>query len=240
VPYCSPHNNVLTRPLELGSCISRLNNYEYGTLGSFARKEDSDALFILNCTHVLAPSDNFDSNTIIVQPGMSSSIDHQVALLDTDTFRPLASTSRENAHESMDASIAKITCERTINHINNQITSRGYYGEAELKELEGVKVFKNGSTSNKTSGYIGAILGLELIYGKNLSCYYKDLITINNENEIAFSLGGDSGSLICDEDGRAIGLLIAGSPNSIPINQRVTYALPIERVINHLNISLLL
>jgi hypothetical protein len=242
VPYCLPHNNVYTRPLEMGSCISRLNNYGYGTLGSFVRKKDSDDLFILSCTHVLSPYDGFDPHTIvIVQPGMSSLQEHQVALLDTETFRPLVSTTRNNAHESMDASIAKVTCQITLDHINDQITHRGYYQEADLPELfQEAIVLKTGSTSNKTTGYISGFVGIDLPYKEGLSCRYEGLITIKSEDESRiFSLPGDSGSLICDEDGRAIGLLIAGSSTSFPVNQRVTYALPIERVLNHLNISLL-
>jgi hypothetical protein len=72
-------------------------------------------------------------------------------------------------------------------------------------------VQKSGRTTGHTTG--GIITGIDatvgpVSYGSGKNAYFKDQIIISKEG---FSAGGDSGSLILDTDGYAVGKLFAGS-----------------------------
>lgn len=80
-------------------------------------------------------------------------------------------------------------------------------GQAQLKML----VQKSGRTTCHTTG--GLILGIDAMvgpihYGNQGIAYFKNQIVISKPG---FCWGGDSGSLILDMDGHAIGKLFAGS-----------------------------
>ena len=62
----------------------------------------------------------------------------------------------------------------------------------------------------------------------------------NVQRRAAFSDSGDSGSLIVDEDLKAIGLLFAGGDSGGANHKGLTYANPITSVLNTLKIDLLL
>jgi hypothetical protein len=237
-PFC-----LRSRPLERGFSISPLNYGSSGTIGCFVEKRDkSDEFFLLSCTHVLAPSNNPHTQPLIVHPGGSSLAVDQVALLDLATFTPLINTSIGTANNSMDAALAKLICPETIERISSVRATRHYYTEKELSMLVNrrgnTRVFKIGGRTGSTSGYINREkIELPLRYRVGVSSYYKGIFTVDSDRNQPFSLGGDSGSLVYDEDERAIGLVFAGTIN--PIITHTTYILPIERVLKDLNINLI-
>jgi hypothetical protein len=236
----NPINVSRCRPLRLGAHISPLNFTAGGTLGCFVRKKtDPTNLFILSCTHVIAPLDECCLGNKIIQPGGTSSIDDIVAEL--DDFIPL---SPDNTDTALDAAIAKIVCEETLRiNIDNFRESARLKGNHKADELSlfnllGRNVLKTGSTTGVTYGNIKAIVPQSIWYRDNtIKCHYQNLISINsNESNstVPFSRHGDSGSLIYDEDGYAVGLLIGGTTSG------TTYALPIEPILNRLGIELIL
>lgn len=71
----------------------------------------------------------------------------------------------------------------------------------------GMPVRKSGRTSGVTSGKVIAVdVTLQVELGSNEIALFTDQVVADR-----FSLPGDSGSLIVDEDMRAVGLLFAGS-----------------------------
>jgi hypothetical protein len=64
-------------------------------------------------------------------------------------------------------------------------------------------------------------------------------IEIEGTEDGAFSLGGDSGSLIFNEDKKAVALLFAGGDQGGKRGKGLTYGNPIERVFEELEIKLL-
>jgi hypothetical protein len=73
--------------------------------------------------------------------------------------------------------------------------------------------------------------------------YDAGTLRFNNQLEIegekgAFSGGGDSGSLIVDSGSLAIALLFAGSDHGGPQGYGVTYANPIQTVLDALAVNL--
>jgi hypothetical protein len=59
---------------------------------------------------------------------------------------------------------------------------------------------------------------------------FDDQIEIEGDGPDAFCAGGDSGSLILDEDNRAVALLFAGTETGGTNGSGVTYANPIATV----------
>ena len=233
------------RPLEIGFSISPLNCSSSGTIGCFVEKRERTKdceFFILSCVHVLAPSNNANIQPLIVQPGGSSLEVDQVALLDLETFKPLIETSIHTADESMDAALAKLICPQTIERISTVERTKRYYTEEELSMLvnkrENTKVFKVGGTTGSTEGSINREkIEFPLQYRIGISSYYKGIFTVDSDKDQPFSLAGDSGSLVYDEDERAVGIVFAGTAN--PSITHTTYILPIERVLEDLRINLI-
>ena len=91
--------------------------------------------------------------------------------------------------------------------------------EAELDML----VQKSGRTTSHTVD--GLITGIDatigpVSYGTGKSAYFRDQIVISKEG---FSAGGDSGSLVLDMEGYAVGKLFAGSENTTIANNIQNY-----------------
>ena len=81
----------------------------------------------------------------------------------------------------------------------------------------------------------GVITGVDatvgpVSYGTGKSAYFTDQIIISGEG---FSSGGDSGSLILDMDGYAVGKLFAGSDT-----ENITIANQIQNYLNLLDAEL--
>jgi hypothetical protein len=245
--FSLPGNSLLPRirPLSMGASIASGNSQGFtsGTLGCFVRKEtDAEALYLLSCTHVLAPLAENIFGEPIFQPEKSGSINNQIASL--NEYIPLTPYSMDSTIIALDAAIAKVTCPETLNYAQNPNTSiviNGHYAEETLPTLGGSTVIKIGSTSQRTVGFIqGSGLRLPLRYTypntfHTFQCCYQNLISIKSkEPDVPFCKEGDSGSLLHDQDGYAVGLIIGGSASGIG------YALPIEPILNRLGIQLIL
>ncbi|MEM9272807.1 MAG: hypothetical protein AAGA80_07560 [Cyanobacteria bacterium P01_F01_bin.143] len=250
------------RPLNIGCFISRQDSFNGGTLGCFVRKrDDSSDFFILSCAHVLTNLGEGQTGDVIVQPArndLAKTPEDNIAILSEFTplipkgklgTKQLTVTSKANNKTPLDAAIAKLTCEKTLQNqgMLDELSFRNYYKREDLTRIffeseEEVQVFKIGSNTQKTSGFIKeikyALPSLMYVDDKlqnSLCCRYEDVIVIETQpSEATFSEHGDSGSIIYDKAGIAIGLLIGGSSD-----QTLTYALPIETVLNRLDIELI-
>jgi hypothetical protein len=70
---------------------------------------------------------------------------------------------------------------------------------------------KSGRTTRRTDGTVVDVSATLRVGYQTGSYVFADQIVIKGERE-AFSAGGDSGSVIVSFDGKATGLLFAGSP----------------------------
>lgn len=247
--FSLPSNNSLPgriRPLSMGASISPgiSHGITSGTLGCFVRKQvNAEALYLLSCTHVLAPLAENIFGEPIFQPEESEPINNQIASL--NEYIPLTHGAIDSTVIALDAAIAKVTCPETLNYVQNlnaSIVIRGHYAEERVPTLLGSTVIKTGSTSQRTVGSIqgyGLRLTLRYTYPNNLQnfyCCYQNLISIKSEKpNHPFCKRGDSGSLLCDQNGYAIGLIIGGVEN-----EGIGYALPIEPILDRLGIQLIL
>lgn len=256
------------RPLRLGSSISRSEMWaNAGTLGCFVQKKDNSSdLMILSCNHVLLDRNRGQIGDPILQPAIEDKgIDYtdQIAIL--QEFIPLkpvedlselgaGNQNNLNNHKSaVDAAIAKVTC-NDVNSLKNQISDQhrlnGFYTSEELFDIlqadsnHPIKqsgVWKLGRVSGLTKGLINTINEQASInYKGPMRCKYTNLIIFEGANDEPFSQPGDSGSIIIDERGYAVALLIGGSRRGGKNNRGLTYALPIDIVLESLNIELAL
>jgi hypothetical protein len=111
--------------------------------------------------------------------------------------------------------------------------------------IESFPVFKIGKSTKLTIGKIKSFaVERPLVYkgftyqGNEAVCSYTNLISIEGIGTKPFSRPGDSGALIFDEDGYAIALLIGGSPGGGKNKKGITYALPIETILNRLELEI--
>ncbi len=104
----------------------------------------------------------------------------------------------------------------------------------------GLRVKKVGRTTGLTTGTIQAFVGTPWVLpykNSNFSAavWFTDSWTVRADEDDAFALPGDSGSLVVTEDGdAAVGLLFAATNRGTH-----AYIAPIDTVINELNVSLI-
>ena len=105
--------------------------------------------------------------------------------------------------------------------------------------VPGMAVAKVGRTTGATHGRITAIELDDVVVEYDLgNLAFDDQVEIESTGEGTFSAGGDSGSLILDEDNRGCALLFAGSETGGSNGRGVTYANPIGPVLKKLAITL--
>jgi hypothetical protein len=225
-----PWHQTKQRPLLPGISVGHIE-VTAGTLGCFVTRNDSPGkAMILSNNHVLANENNAKRGDLIIQPGR---VDGGQQPRDAvgRLFRFVRLKKRGNA---IDAAIA--TLEEGIGYDPTNLQGLGTIAGLRHDPLEaGEVVYKVGRTCRPTTGRVSAteVDNISIDYDMgSLDCGGQ--IEIEPMNDTPFSQGGDSGSLIVDSQYRAVGLLFAGNDSD------VTYANPIETVMQTLNIHLLL
>jgi hypothetical protein len=175
-----------------------------GTLGAIVRDNVSNNLALLSCWHVLVVDNDQKPGAPISQPAGTSNI---IARLNVSAFGKLvdAATAIFNDQTNIFPEI------RDHNNIVKRIM--GSVDRTELDTMHMKTVLKRGVGSGVT---FGAIQDTHFTPQKPFHYpfigdqFHRDQILISPSNGSLFSTGGDSGSCIIADDGRIIGLLIAG------------------------------
>ncbi|MBN1541078.1 hypothetical protein JW992_02960 [candidate division KSB1 bacterium] len=228
-----------------------------GTLGAVVRDAKTDELLILSNNHVLANSNDAQIGDAIVQPGpLDGGRVPTDVIAHLHRFEPIRYKGAEEQNSKCPISVVIVGF---LNALTKAIGSRSRFGThpEELKNLVdaaigrpvesdllaeeiykvgsvagvadvsiGTAVKKCGRTTEFTTGRITVInTTLEVGYGGNRSAVFDNQILATD-----MSQPGDSGSLIVDNDNRAVGLLFAGS-------DEVTVLSPIRTVMDLLKIK---
>ncbi|AKT37784.1 hypothetical protein [Chondromyces crocatus] len=191
-------------------------------------------MYILSNNHVLADTNRGKRDDAVLQPGRldGGRQAHQIGWL-------RYSQRLEARNNQVDAALASLDSE-----IDYDITYSGYNLEGVNDEVElGMYAWKVGRTTGLTEGFVSAFDVDNVIVNysdhddepNNLSFDGQIEIKSQPQTTLFFSKGGDSGSLILDEYDHAIGLLFAGSDRT-----GITYANPIQTVLDSFNAELLL
>jgi len=173
-----------------------------GTFGALVRH--GGETYLLSNNHVLANEGRGQVGDPVLQPGT-----YDGGRVDRDTIAHLAEFAKldPEATNAIDAAIATPVVK---DEVAPEILNIGrVLGEAE-PEI-GMAVRKSGRTTRLTRGRVSATdVTLRVGYA-GASLVFTDQFFIEGDPD-RFSGAGDSGSVIVDDDRRAVGLLFAGSP----------------------------
>jgi hypothetical protein len=168
--------------------------------------------YILSNNHVLANSNNGNIGDPILQPGRADG-----GLIPSDViaylsaFVPIQWIPAQGPAPCnyVDAAIAW----GQFHDLNREIYWIGYVKGLSVAEIGDI-VRKTGRTSNFTTGRVLAVNAtVDVNYGGGRKARFcRQIITT------AMARGGDSGSLVCDLEERAVGLLFAGSSTITVVN----------------------
>ncbi len=218
-----------------------------GTLGARV-KDSSGNVYALSNNHVYANSNNAALGDNALQPGPYDGgiePDDKIGVL--CAFEPI--DFEVFGSNTIDAAIVCITPDEVGNStlpegygtpnsiIFNDLNLDGNFDNLDALLLQPVQKF--GRTTGLTHGQVTEINVTSMICYANCNsiwaeyAWFDDQISITSVNSDAFSLGGDSGSLIVtdDDNKNSVGLLFAGSST-------VTLANRIDLVLNHFNVSI--
>jgi len=173
--------------------------------GTFAcLVKDAGETFILSNNHVLANENRGAEGDPILQPGRfdGGKPDRDV-IGRLDTF---VAVDPEGTN-LVDSALAAPFDERDVTPDILGIGRLRGTKDATLEE----KVLKSGRTTRKTNGTVVDVSATLRVGYQTGSYLFTDQMIVKGERG-AFSAGGDSGSTIIAFDGKAVGLLFAGSP----------------------------
>ena len=208
------------RPIEGGISIAPINEPFVGTLGCFLQRVTggSKQIFALSNNHVMADVNRLPVGTLIVQPGpevaQSAPEDVFAAL---SAFIPIRfpQTRLDPVVNAFDAAISIVSDETLIK--TSAIFGISNYNPKVSVAVPGMRVIKSGRTTGVTTGVVSAtrVNGVQVNYGSSNSpiiATFNDTITIvSDDPDKPFSLPGDSGSVILDQEtGQPVALLFAG------------------------------
>ncbi len=196
-----------------------------GTFGAVVYDINNEQPLILSNNHVLANSSNGRDRRarigdLILQPGVidgGRTSDNAIARL--KKYVALNDYPRKN---SVDCALAQ--------PLNNTLIVPDVLGigkiQGDVTAQVGMNVKKTGRTTGLTTGKIRAInVTLNVGYGRGRNLRFENQVLTTD-----MSSGGDSGSIVLDENNRAVGLLFAGSDQATLLN-------PIQKVLSLLDVK---
>jgi hypothetical protein len=221
------------RPLVIGCSLAHVASTA-GTLGLIARHRKSGQTVLLSNAHVLAQAGLAKAGDAITQPGRldgGGAGDHVAALLD---FAPLKMS--DTASNQIDAAVAVVDGQVALTP--DEVPGIGTFTVTAADDiLPGTKVMKLGRTTGLTHGEILATELDDIVvdYGIAGTAAFDDQIEITGMPDKPFSDAGDSGSLVLDENKRAVGLIFCGNPYAND-GRGVSYANHLPRVMAGLDL----
>ncbi len=210
-----------------------------GTQGVLARGRSGQRerrLLLLSNNHVLANANDCKAGDPIMQPGpldLAAAPGNQIGIL--EQWVPLDFDA--GATNVVDCATAWCWPDRVRKDFLYPGASGFSYfrvGSAPIPAFVGMMVGKSGRTTQLTSGrVIDVNASIRVNYGGGRVANFRDQISIRGNNNLLFSQGGDSGSLIWQWDqGRTpVGLLFAGGG-------QLTFANKLDHVLAALDLSL--
>lgn len=234
VKRSKPWNQSRQRPLLIGISIAHFR-VTAGTLGCFVKTRKGAALRILSNNHVLANENRGRKGDAVLQAGPfdgGKKGKDTVGVLDKYVRLDRAGTNL------VDAALATV-----LDNVNfDGMTLRGI---GDLNGLGGSvvdvgdEVQKVGRTTDVTHGRVTAFELDNVVVGYDIgNLRFNNQVEIEGVGSGPFSQGGDSGSLIVDADHRAIALLFAGGDQGGANGQGLTYANPLDKVLEDLDVNL--
>lgn len=221
------------RPLKIG-CSAGHILVTAGTLGAFVQSRQDGTLLVLSNNHVLANENAASTGDDILQPGKFDGGQDPADRIGTlARFIPL---DFQNPNH--------FDCATALLDPAIQFDAAGLDGAGSLATSTpitlqgGEAVSKIGRTTGLTHGTASAIEVDNVAVGyDNGQAQFDQQIEIQGTGTSAFSQGGDSGSLVFDQNLTPVALLFAGSDQGGSNNLGVSYANPLQGVLDALGIN---
>jgi hypothetical protein len=225
------------RPLQIGGSVGHFK-ITAGTLGAFVRaRAGGGGPLILSNNHVLANENKAKKGDAILQPGQFDN-----GAVPDDRIGSLADFKRlkRTGANLLDCASATLADGLAFDSTGLQTVGKLKGVRSDISRT-GEIVHKVGRTTGITRGRVTAIEvdNLVIDYGIG-SIRFDQQIEIEGADDEGFSSGGDSGSLIVDDAGLALALLFAGGDTGGSNGKGLTYANPIQPVLDALKVDLLL
>lgn len=234
-PLQAPWYQERCKPLRIGCSIGHYQ-ITAGTLGAFVQDRATGAIQILSNNHVLAAANHGKPGDDILQPGRyddGSAPKDAVASL--TRFVPIDF----NGVNFVDGAVADI--KGSMAYRAQLIDSRGTLMGGRTSPFTGPEtVYKIGRTTGLTKGIITAIEvdNVSVSYDQG-SALFDSQLEVQGSDDITFAAGGDSGSLVFDENNLAVGVLFGGTLQEGQGNPGLVYVNHLDSVLNQLNVDLL-
>jgi hypothetical protein len=231
----APWHRERNRPLSIGGSVGHFN-VTAGTLGGFVRTRGRSDVLMLSNNHVLADENRASRGDAVLQPG---SYDGGRRPRDTvaalERFVPL----RLGRANFVDCATARLLT--SIEWAPNRMAGLGRLrGVAAAPAVDGLLVAKVGRTTGVTRGRITAFELDDVVVAYDIgNVSFDNQLEIESTSSRPFSDGGDSGSLIVDRAKNAVAQLFAGSDTGGRRNLGLTYATPIQTVLDALRVELI-
>lgn len=232
----TPWTQQRHRPLKIGNSVGHVN-VTAGTLGCFVRKSGVTTPLILSNNHVLANENKGKVGDGILQPGKydggTDPGDKIAELVQRIRFK-------KSFPNQVDAAIARLLS--GIDCDPQAIRGLGRLAGLGPAFLDaGTQVAKLGRTTGLTRGRVTAFEMDNLVVQLDMGLLrFDNQFEIEGMDDNPFSQGGDSGSLIVEAGTRlAVGLLFAGTDIGGTNDCGLTYANPIQPVLEALKVTLL-
>lgn len=226
------------RPLLNGVSIGHVE-VTAGTLGGFVRRRGTKngKIHVLSNNHVLANENQAALGDSIVQPGTLDGGARKANICAKLTkFVALKLKVDNHVDAAVGAVVDGIDVASSIICGSRKLR---LLGSRALDVVEDDKVAKVGRTTGLTSGRITAFEVDDVVVAYDIgNLKFVGQIEIEGTGRMPFSDGGDSGALILDPDGYAVGQLFAGTETGGKNGQGLTYASPIQAVLKQLNVKL--
>ena len=228
-----PWYQTRQRPVLIGSSIGHFR-ITAGTLGVIVRHEKTRKSVLLSNNHVLADEDRGKVGDAILQPGAYDGGKQPNDVIGT----LLDFVKLKDRNNLVDAAIASIADGVDVDV--KTLKDVGQVAGLRDEPIEpGDTVLKLGRTTGLTQGRVTAIEVDDIVVAYDRGDLSFDRqIEIEGAADLPFSQGGDSGSLIVDEQFRGCALLFAGGDTGGTNGKGLTFANDLATVFQQLNISM--
>ncbi len=233
------------RPLRIGASVGHYR-VSAGTIGCFC-KHEGGGIGILSNNHILADTNQASRGDIILQQarkdgGNRKDAESRAATLFDFVPIDFAADTRNLVDCAFASLIGGVTCDAAIAQDPRDPGNRWSIAKAPVDLLANDPVKKIGRTTGFTRGQVVAIdvdnvvVAMTLGHGERLARFDNQIVIEGSDGP--FSAGGDSGSLICADDGSPAALLFAGTETGGKNGYGVTFANPIRAVPEALDLEI--
>jgi hypothetical protein len=228
------------RPLMGGIQIGNSKGLHIGTLGYIAKRRADNNIVALSNHHVMC-SDGATNGEKIGQPSVSC-----CGCCACNVIAEIVDN-KDDPEMGVDCAIARLdpgspfTNEIKDLNVNGHNTITGVYNVSQPETTPGnYKVYKVGRTTGKTTGIITDSDAIARVKKNGTIIQYKHQLRIRHIDgtDKRFCKGGDSGSVLINDNNQIIGLLMSGTGDDDPA-PFFTHVNRIENVITAMQIDFL-